>query len=233
MNIIQKSIIQIEEINIQIQWKNIKNIYLKISRLNGDITLSVPQKTEKTTIVSFLNSKLSWIKSHHQKIRKKQEIIPQKYVDGDIIIYLGNKYKLKVINTTQKQKVEIGNLNKIIIHVSQNASAQVKKKIIDKFYRDKLKLILEENIAKWEKIIGVKANEWRIKKMKTRWGTCNRRARRIWINLELIKKSQRCIDYIIVHELIHFIEKRHNQKFYMLVEKYIPSWKEIKKELNS
>lgn len=103
---------------------------------------------------------------------------------------------------------------------------------MSEWYRQKLKEIIPSYIEKWEKIIGVKVNEFGIKKMKTRWGTCNTRDKRIWINLELAKKAPRCLEYIIVHEMVHLLERHHNKAFKDYMSEFLPEWKSIKNELN-
>jgi len=100
------------------------------------------------------------------------------------------------------------------------------------WYRKELRNIAAELVAKWQKTIGVEAKNWEIKRMKTRWGTCNQQAGRIWLNLELVKKPISCIDYVVAHELLHLIEKKHNDRFVTLMSQHLPKWRSEKHELN-
>ena len=223
--------ITVENIEIEIYKKNIKNINLSVHPPYGDVRMSVPDRMEDESIKSYVKSKLSWIKKQRLKYKVQEKTISNKVVSGEYHILFGKRYLLMVTETKGKQYVELMN-ECIILHVRENSSQEKREKLICEFYRTKLKEELPEYIEKWEKIIGVSVNEWGIKLMKTKWGTCNIRSKKIWINLELAKKSHRCLEYIVVHELIHLLERYHNRTFYDYMEKFLPDWKNIKKELN-
>jgi predicted metal-dependent hydrolase len=121
----------------------------------------------------------------------------------------------------------------LILYVRPNSTKERRQKLLNDWYRQQLRAAIPTFLEKWQKEIGVTIGEWGIKRMKTKWGSCNLQARRIWLNLELAKKSPRCLEYIIVHELVHVLERKHNNRFYGYLTKYLPDWKEIKKELNS
>ena len=118
------------------------------------------------------------------------------------------------------------------LYIRPNTSIEKRKEILDEWYRSQLKITVANYISKWEKIMNVTVSEFGIKKMKTKWGTCNIEAKRIWINLELAKKPTECLEYIVVHEMVHFFERNHNTRFVALMDKYLPSWRELKVELN-
>ena len=120
----------------------------------------------------------------------------------------------------------------IDLFIRPNSTKEQKHLAINEWYRSELKKLIPEIIQKWEQKIGVQVSEWQVKQMKTKWGTCNLEEKRIWINLELAKKPVHCLEYIIVHEMIHFIERHHNERFMALMDKYIPQWKFFKEELN-
>jgi hypothetical protein len=120
----------------------------------------------------------------------------------------------------------------IELQVRPETSTEKRQVIMEEWYRQNLKLILTEMIAKWEERINVKVSEFGIKKMKTRWGTCNVKAKRIWLNLELAKKPKPCLEYIVVHEMIHLLERHHNERFIAYLDKYMPQWRAYKEELN-
>ena len=221
----------VENIEIEIYKKNIKNINLSVHPPYGDVRMSVPDRMEDESIKSYAKSKLSWIKKQRLKYKVQEKTISNKVVSGEYHSLFGKRYLLMVTETKGKQYVELIN-ECIILHVRENSSQEKREKLIYEFYRTKLKESVPDYIEKWEKIIGVSVNEWGIKLMKTKWGTCNIRSKKIWINLELAKKSHRCLEYIVVHELIHLIERYHNRTFYDYMEKFLPDWKNIKKELN-
>jgi hypothetical protein len=144
---------------------------------------------------------------------------------------MGKRYLLKVIETEGKPKVEIRH-DKLILQVRPVSTTEQRHIILHEWYRDQLKSIVPEYIAKWEEIMNVKVEEFGIKKMKTKWGTCNREAKRIWINLELAKKPLECLEYIVVHEMVHLLERNHNDRFIAFMNKYSPQWRHFKEELN-
>ena len=155
-----------------------------------------------------------------------------KFESGESHFFMGTEYLLNVVETTNKQHVEIRNNKYIDLYIKPNSSMENRKKIMTEWYRHKLKIAIPGYIEKWEKVIGVSVNDWGVKLMKTKWGTCNVREKRIWINLELAKKNPRCMDYIVVHEMLHLLERHHNDVFKAYMDKFLPNWKSIKDELN-
>ena len=120
----------------------------------------------------------------------------------------------------------------IDLYVRPDSDIQKKHDVMEQWYREQLKALVPSIIEKWEKIMGVSSNEFAIKRMKTKWGTCNRDAKRIWLNLELAKKPYHCIEYIVVHEMAHLLERNHNSNFVAIMDNYLPDWKNLKTELN-
>ncbi|WP_019227160.1 M48 family metallopeptidase [Sedimentibacter sp. B4] len=222
--------ITLENIEIEVVKKNIKNLNLSVNPPYGDVRLSVPKKMNDEAVKCFALSKLDWIKKQREKF-KVQEKFNIEYKSGELHCLFGKKYELKVVENNVRQFAEL-NGEHIILHVRKDSSFEKKEKIIQEFYREKLKSVVPEYIEKWENIIGVNIESWAVKIMKTRWGTCNTRNRKIWINLELAKKSKDCLEYIIVHELTHLLERYHNKIFYNYMDEFLPHWKNIKMELN-
>ncbi|MDY0078362.1 MAG: SprT-like domain-containing protein, partial [Bacteroidales bacterium] len=120
----------------------------------------------------------------------------------------------------------------IDVFIRPKSSREQKQIAINEWYRSELKKLIPEIIEKWEHKIGVQVSEWQVKQMKTKWGTCNIEKKRIWINLELAKKPIHCLEYIVVHEMIHLLERHHNDRFLSLMEKHMPQWKFYREELN-
>lgn len=211
--------------------KDIKNIHLSVHPPTGRVRISAPLRFNLETIRVYAISKLSWIKKHQKKIKGQERITPREYINRESHFYLGKRYLLKVIEEDSKPKVILRH-TEIELYVRKNTSREKKKEILEFWYRENLKEIVKDFIRKWEMIIDVKINEFGIKRMKTKWGTCNINAKRIWINLELAKKPIRCIEYIVVHELVHLKERKHNAVFIELMNKYLPLWKSYREELN-
>jgi hypothetical protein len=136
-----------------------------------------------------------------------------------------------VIELDESPRVRIKHTT-IDLYVRPDSDIQKKHDVMEQWYREQLKELVPSIIQKWEKIMGVSPNEFAIKRMKTKWGTCNREAKRIWLNLELAKKPYPCIEYIVVHEMAHLLERNHNSNFVAIMDNYLPEWKQLKMELN-
>lgn len=225
--------INIGDIDITVIKKNIKNLHLSVHPPDGSVRISAPQGMNDEAIKIFAISKLSWIKKQRSKFREQDRQSEREFVSGESHYYQGNRYLLNVIPTSKRQRVEIRNQKFIDLYVHESSTKEQRKKILVEWYRKQLKLQIPELIEKWEKVIGVKVNSWGVKLMKTRWGTCNPEAKRIWINLELAKKSPRCLEYVVVHEMVHLLERHHNKVFTAYMDQFLPNWRNIKTELNS
>lgn len=222
----------IEDIEIELIRKNIKNIRLSVHPPEGRVRLAVPNKLAEEAIRFFIISKLPWIRKHQGKIQSQNSQPAKEYLSGESHYFMGFRYLLNVIETKEKQRVELRNDKYMDLYIRQGHTMDKCKKVVNEWYRKELKSLIPEYIDKWEGIMGVKVEDWCVKLMKTRWGTCNVIDKRIWINLELAKKNPRCLEYIIVHEMVHLLERKHNDKFKAYMDKFLPNWKSIKEELN-
>lgn len=225
-------IINVLNISAEVEWKKIKNIHLTIYPPNARIHVSAPLFMREEAIRLFLISKQAWIKQKVSQVLNQNRQTPREYVSGENHYFKGQRFRLKVIYHNAPAKVEIQGNEFINLYVREGVTEERKAEIIKEWYREKLKETLPELISKWEAIIGVKANKWSIKQMKTIWGSCNHRTKNILFNLELIKKPLHCIEYVVVHELLHIKVRLHNKEYISLLNKYFPNWKQIKDELN-
>jgi len=223
----------INNIEIELTKKNIKNLHLSVHPPDGRVKISAPQYMDTDTIRLFAISKLSWIRKQQKKFINQERQPEREYVSGESHYFLGQRYLLNVIYTNKrKQGVEIRNKKYIDLYVRENTPKYLRERAMTEWYRRELKKLIPPIIAKWEPIIGVEVNEFGVKKMKTRWGSCNPKAKRIWLNLELVKKSPTCIEYVVVHEMTHLLERKHNERFIAYMDKFLPNWRAIKEELN-
>ena len=223
--------IELGNIKIDVELKNIKNIHLSVYPPNGKVKISAPERMDLDTIRVFTISKLKWIKKQQEAFRNQERETPREYLTKESHYFKGKRYLLKVIEHNAKPKVILKH-SEIELYIRPNATIEKRKQILDEWYRAELKKIVPKMIEKWEKKIGVKSNEFGIKKMKTKWGTCNTKAKRIWLNLEIAKKPFECLEYIIVHELLHLLERRHNDKFVKYMNEFMPKWRFYREELN-
>lgn len=224
--------ITVENIDIELYRKKIKNIHLTVYPAEGRVRLSVPKQMDDEAVRKFVVSKLAWINKQRNKFITRERQAEREFVSGESHYFLGAEYLLNVIETAGKQHVELRDDRYLDLYTRSGSSVEKRERILSEWYRQSLKEIIPPLIEKWEKIIGVSVNDFGIKLMKTRWGTCNIRDKRIWINLELAKKNPRCIEYIVVHEMVHLLEKHHNQTFKNYMSEFLPDWKNIKDELN-
>lgn len=227
-----KEKILLGNLTIDVLYKDIKNIHLSVHPPSGRVRISSPHRIKLDSLRIFAISKLSWIKKQQLRLQSQARETQREFITRESHYFLGKRYLLDVIENDRSNTVFLKH-DKIELHIKPNASRNKRQAILNDWYRERLKEIIPPIIEKWEKIINVKIEEYGIKRMKTRWGTCNTKAKRIWINLELAKKPLNCLEYIIVHELIHLLEKKHNANFTALMDKFMPQWKLYKKELNS
>ena len=226
-------ILQIANVEIDVVRKDIKNMHLAVYPPLGRIRLAVPQNTDEEVLRLFAISKLGWIKKHVKNFQEQARETKRDYVSGESHFFQGKRYILEVEEHDRYSKVQINGTKKISFKVSKGATVGDKSRIMKEWYRKQLKIQIPPLLDKWEKVIGVKTEDWGVKQMKTKWGTCNTDAKRIWLNLELAKKPSICLEYILVHELVHLHEKNHNDRFIKLMNEFMPKWRLHRNELNS
>lgn len=222
----------IGNIDIEVITKTIKNVHLSVHPPNGRVRIAAPEKMNSDAIRLFAISKLSWIKKQRAKFKHQERQSKREFVSGESHYFIGDRYLLNVIETTGKQKVELRNKKYMDLYVRSGSTIEKRENIVIEWYRNYLKSVIPSNIKKWEEIMEVKVNFWGVRLMKTKWGTCNTVDKRIWINLELAKKNPRCLEYIIVHEMIHLLQRKHNDRFIAYMDKFLPNWRSVKNELN-
>lgn len=230
MNIKMKQIM-LGDISVDVAQKDIKNVHLSVYPPSGRVRISAPLRMDMDTIRVFAISRLSWIRKQQNKFRSQERETPRECVTRESHYHLGKRYLLRVIEEDAPPKVVI-NHETLELHVRPHTSQKKRQEIMDDWYRKELRVITPSIIVQYEKIMDVKVNEIGIKKMKTRWGTCSRNRKRVWLNLELAKKPKEYIEYIVVHEMIHLLEKHHNDRFAAYMDKFLPKWRHYKEALN-
>lgn len=222
--------IVVEGIEIEVSRKRIKNLYIRVRPPEGRVYISAPTSMSLPYIRQFATSKIEWILRH----RKKYENYPTRealsYVSGETLFFRGKARQLQVIHSNQNSIFITG--EKIVIWTKENSTVEQRSRIVDKEFRK----ILSQDIAglaeKWQGIIGVKATGFGIRDMKSRWGTCNIKTKKIWLSLRLVHKAPELLEYVVVHELVHLLEKSHNQIFKSYMDMFLPNWRSLKNELN-
>jgi len=223
----------IAEITLEITRKDIKNIRLAVCPPDGRVRISVPLKFNEEILRRFVLSKLNWIKKHQARFAAREYPSSPKFVTGEAHYFRGQSYLLNVIYISGHPRVKIRDDTYIDLRVKVNSEEEQRQRIMLDWYRQNLKLEIPMLIEKWEPVMQVVVKDWGIKQMKTRWGTCNIQAQRIWLNLELMKKSPACLEYVVVHEMVHLLEPGHGDRFQSLMDKFLPPWKAYQQELNN
>jgi predicted metal-dependent hydrolase len=223
--------IQLGDITVEVTQKDIKNVHLSVYPPFGQVKIAAPERMDLDTIRIYAISKLTWIRKQQAKIKSQKREAPREYLTKESHYYFGKRYLLKVIEHNLSPVVKLKH-NTIELYIRPDTSTEKRKEILEEWYRAQLKVKIPELISKWETVMDVQVNDYGIKKMKTKWGTCNIGAKRIWLNLELAKKPVCCLEYIIIHEMTHLLERNHNTRFVALMNSFLPNWKEVKEELN-
>ncbi len=223
--------IELGDIKIDVVRKDIKNIHLSVYPPNGKVRISAPQRMDMDTIRVFAISKLQWMKKQQEYFKQQPRETEREFLTRESHYFLGKRYLMKVIEFNGNPYIYLTK-KEIVMYIRPNTLTEKRKEILDEWYRSELKKIVPGIIQKWEKVVGVECNEFFVKKMKTKWGTCNTYAKRLWLNLELAKKPIECIEYIIVHELVHLLERSHNNNFVSLMNRFMPKWRYHRDELN-
>ena len=219
-------------LSIDVVRKNIKNMRLAVYPPTGRVRIATPLWIDDETVRLFVISKIAWIQKHQRRFKAQDRQSPREFKNRESHYFQGKRFLLRITEHKAPANVEIKTKTYIDLSVRPNSTVKQRQAILKEWYRKELKKLIPEIIVKWEKKIGVNVAEWQVKQMKTRWGTCNIQKKRIWINLELAKKPIHCLEYIIVHEMIHLIERYHNDRFVALMDKFLPQWKFFKEELN-
>lgn len=220
------------ELVIEVVRKDIKNLHLAVYPPDGRVRIATPLKLDDEAVRLFAISRIAWIKKHQAQFDAQPRQSKREFVSGESHYFQGHRYLLNVIYHQGAPKIAIRNKTYIDLYVGEDRTEAQRKRVMMEWYRQHLKNDIPPLIAKWEKVMGVTVNDWGVKQMKTKWGTCNIEAGRIWLNLELAKKPNHCLEYIVVHEMLHLLERHHNERFVAYMNKFLPNWRFYKEELN-
>ncbi|RMD66223.1 M48 family peptidase [Candidatus Parcubacteria bacterium] len=228
----ERYVLEIEGLRVEVRRKPIKNLHLSVYPPDGQVRVSAPEYLGDEAIRLAVIDKLGWIRRQQAKFQAQPRQSRREMVSGESHYFQGRRYLLEVIEADAPPVVQV-NHRKLVLRVRPGTDRDKREAILYRWYRRQLKAQIPPLIAKWEPVIGVQVAEWGVKRMKTRWGTCNIEARRIWLNLELVKKPPRCLEYVLVHEMVHLLERHHNERFRALMSRFLPQWRFYRDELNS
>jgi predicted metal-dependent hydrolase len=223
----------IDNVALELVRKNIRTIRLTVYAPDGRVRVAAPLRMPQATIDAFVSARRAWILKHQQAMAAREQPQALSYTDGEMHYYQGQAHELRVLPTSARPRVVLHPEAQLLeLHVAPGSTAEQRAQVLTAWYRQQLKQQVPALLARWEPVVGRQAAAWGIKQMRTRWGTCSIRARRIWLNLELIKRPLPCLEYVVVHELTHLHERLHNARFWGLMDQFMPDWRQHKAELN-
>jgi predicted metal-dependent hydrolase len=223
--------IELGSLVVDVVKKDIKNIHLSVYPPTGRVRISAPRRMKTETIRVFAITKLSWIKQQQRRLLAQERETPREFLDRESHYVWGRRYLLKVLEKDEAPGVSL-RPKRLLLRVRPGSTNGEKKSVLDGYYREQLKEAARAVIAKWEPLIGVKANVCFVQRMKTKWGSCNPQAGNIRLNSELAKKPPECLEYIVVHEMVHLLEPTHNSRFVALMDQFLPKWQHLRDTLN-
>ena len=223
--------IQLGDLRVDVVFKDIKNVHLSVYPPNGRVRISAPRRMNEMTLRAFAATKIPWIREQQRKLQEQERETDREYLDRESHYVLGRRYLLKVVEEDRPASIERKH-RILILNVRPGTSESAKKAILDEWYRQLLREAVDPIIAKWEPRLGVTVGRVFVQHMKTRWGSCNHRAGSIRLNTELAKKPPECLEYLVVHEMVHLIEPTHNSQFIALMNRFLPRWQFHRQLLN-
>ena len=224
--------IEIRGIEVEIVRKDIKHLHLGVYPPEGRVRVAAPLRLDDDAVRLAVISRLAWIRRKRAEFEGQDRQSRREFVTGESHYFEGRRYRLDVIESTGRTGIRLRDNAWMEMRVRPATRRARREAILYQWYRARLRERIPEIVAKWEPRIGVEVAEWRIRRMKTRWGTCNPDAGRIWLNAELAKKPVSCLEYVVVHEMIHLIERRHSERFRRMFDRIMPGWRIRLNELN-
>jgi predicted metal-dependent hydrolase len=224
--------IRVDGIAVRVLRKNIKNLHLGVYPPNGRVRVAAPLAVSDDAVRLAVVGRLGWIKKQRATFAAQTRESAREMVSGESHYFLGRRYRLRVVFDVGPSRVVQQNRTRLELHVAVGVDSRVRERALQRWYRQRLRELIPPLLERWAPIVGVRVAFWGIKRMKTRWGSCNAAAGRIWLNLELAKKPAACLEYILVHEMVHLIERHHTDRFGQYMDRFMPQWRLRREELN-
>lgn len=220
-------------LQVSVVRKEIKNLHLGVYPPDGRIRVAAPLAVSDAAVRVAVIERMKWIRRQRAAFERQPREPEREMVSGESHYFLGQRYLLRVVEGPGRVGVSLRGRKTMELRVRPNTATARRRLILQEWYRERLRELVPPLLTQWEAVLGVETSAWGIRRMKTRWGACNAKAGRIWLNLELAKKPPRCLEYILVHELVHLIERHHNERFLALMDQHRPTWRSIRRELNA
>ena len=223
--------IKLGDVAVDVVLKDIKNVHLSVHPPSGRVRISAPARMSLDTIRVFAISKLPWIRQQQKKLRQQERETPREYLERESHYVWGRRYLLNVVLSEEPSGVLLDH-HRLMLIVRPGSKRAAWDALLAQWYRDEIRTHVPELIAKWERVLGVQVRQVFVQQMKTMWGSCNPRARTIRLNTELAKKPRDCLEYIVLHEMVHLLEPKHGERFVSLMNRFMPRWQFVREKLN-
>lgn len=225
--------IRIRRLTVEVVRKDIKNLHLGVYPPNGRVRVAAPLAVSDDAIRLAVIGKLAWIRRQREKFENQPRQTAREAVSGESHYVFGRRYRLNLIDTTGRPQVVLRTKTKMELHVPRRTTKAERLAVLDRWYREQLRSAAGPLLEEWQDSLGVRLEFWGVKRMKTKWGSCNHQTSRVWLNAELAKKPLACLEYIVVHELVHLLEPTHGDRFVSLMDEHLPGWRQRRDLLNS
>ena len=225
-------VLTVSDIPVYVTHKAIKNLHLGVYPPDGQVRVSAPEHFTADHIRLAVVTRLKWNKTQQQRFQQQARQTPREMVSGESHYLWGTRYRLGVVYQPGKHQI-IPKGEFLHLTVNPGTTTENRVLVLHDYYRQQLKQRIPLLLEKWQPLIGGEVTGWGIKRMKTKWGSCNISDRRIWLNLELAKKSPECLEYVLVHELVHLLERQHNASFTTHMDDLLPNWRSVRDQLNA
>lgn len=218
-------------IDVDVVYKDIKNLHIGVYPPLGRVRVAAPDRLDDDQVRLAVVSRLSWIKRQREQLQTAQRQSIREMVTGESHYVWGSRLRLKVIERPGRAHIELDG-ERLVLYAPAGTSVEQRREVLDRWYRDQLRHVIPGVIDKWERKMRVTVPKWSIRRMKTKWGSCNRETGHIWFNVELAKKHPECLEYLAVHEMTHLLERSHGPRFTKLMDKNLPDWRARRDRLN-
>jgi len=228
---IASSYLTVAGINVDIVHKDIKNLHISVYPPLGRVRVAAPERLSDEQIRLAVVHRLTWIKRRRRQLQDVERQSEREMVTGETHHVWGVRHRLTVLERTGKREVDVRG-SRLVLCVPAGTDAGLRRRVLEDWHREQLRARIPELIDRWEPKVGRTVSHWQIKRMKTKWGSCNAEAGRLWFNVELAKKTPLCLEYVVVHEMAHLVERNHGERFTNLMDRLLPDWRSRRDQLN-
>jgi hypothetical protein len=223
--------LSVRGIDIDVFYKDIKNLHIGVYPPMGRVRVAAPKRLDDDQVRLAVIQRLPWIRRRRDELQAAARQSEREMITGESHYVWGIRHRLKVVERPGRAHLELDG-SRLLLYVRAGTSTARRRELLDLWYREQLRHAIPTAIATWEQRLDVSVPKWSIRRMKTKWGSCNRETRHIWFNVELAKKHPDCLEYIVVHEMTHYLERNHGQRFTTLMDGFLPDWRSRRDQLN-